>query len=259
MEGDLITLTNYPPVSCFCSAYGKVHCLPELIQSFLQQNYEGKKELVILNDLAEQELIFNHPEVVIINSKQRYTPLGEKFNKNVEYCSHDYVAVMEIDDIYLPNHLTYAMQNMQNGIFHANLAYVWTGRNKPLHITGNYFHATHVYSKELFNKVGGYTKSIDNTTIDVNIIQSFQKEVGNYTKSPDYKDITYVYRWGVGGYHTSGWGTQINNVSDLAKLSIQQQIRAGIEPTGKIILEPKWNEPYDIMTQEALEAHYAKS
>jgi hypothetical protein len=241
------------PVSCFCSVYGKVHCLPELIYSFLNQDYKGEKELVILNDLSEQNIIFDHPEVRVINSKTRISPLGRKFNVNISHCKYDIISVMEVDDIYLPNHLSYAISHMKDGIYHCGNAWVWTGKDIPLHHTGNYFHATHCYTKELFDKAGRYSETIDNTTLDIDIIVKFQNLIGNYSQSQSKQDISYIYRWGVGGYHASGWGTQINNLSDLASNSINYSISNNIEPTGEIIITPRWNQDYNSLALQALQ------
>lgn len=243
--GKLYKFMTYPPVSCFCSIYGKVHCLPELIFSFLNQNYKGEKELVVLNDLNQQEIVFDHPEVKIINLKDRITPLGAKFNKNIEYCKHNIVSVFEVDDIYLSNHLTYAIENIKNDIYHSNIAAVWTGQDTPLHYTSNYFHATHVFTKNLFYKTGGYSIEIDNTSLDIDLMSKFKKILGTtYSISPPKYDITYIYRWGVGGYHTSGWGN-VPNVSHLAENSISSRITDGVEPTGIINISPRWNENYE--------------
>jgi hypothetical protein len=246
-------MSNYPAISCFCSVYGKIHCLHELVFSFLKQDYKGVKELVILNDLAEQNIIFEHPEVKVINVKEHIRPLGRKFNTNINYCRYEIISTMEVDDIYLPHHLTYAIDNMKNGIYHCRDAWVSIGIGIPLHNSTNLFHATHCYTKELVNRVGGYSESIDNTTIDVDIITKFQKILGNYSQSQKLKDISYIYRWGVGGYHTSGWGTNINNVSELAEHSIKERIKCKQEPTGDVILHPEWKQDYLRLVKEALD------
>lgn len=245
-------MTEYPPVSVYTSTFGRVHCLNELVQSFLQQDYKGKKELVILNDYADQELIYNHPEVVIINSKDRIKPLGLKFHKNIEYCSHDILVCMEDDDIYLPHHISYAVENMRNGIFHSNIAWC-KNQNRKLHKAGNYFHATHVFTRELYNKVGGYPNAIDNCTVDVTIMSKFTQALGSYSQSPPPDKWSYIYVWGNGSYHGSGWGTAIHNLSDLAQMSVDQQKNMGKIPTGKIVLEPKWEKDYCVLVKQALE------
>ena len=62
---------TYPFISCKCITYGRVHTLEESIYSFINQEYPGKKELVIINDYPLQRLEFNHPEVKIFNLDYR--------------------------------------------------------------------------------------------------------------------------------------------------------------------------------------------
>ena len=47
-------MDGLPGVSCICLTYGRVALLEEAIFSFLQQDYAGVKELIVLNDLAER-------------------------------------------------------------------------------------------------------------------------------------------------------------------------------------------------------------
>jgi glycosyltransferase involved in cell wall biosynthesis len=247
---------TYPAVSCYTSTYGRVHCLEEVVECFLKQNYPGKKELIILNDFAEQELIYNHNEIRIINSKERIKPLGTKFNKNIEYCQYEILCCMEDDDYYLPNHLTYAVDNMHRGVYHSGVAWVWTAPGK-LHRSGNYFHGNHVIKRDLFEKVGRYP-DIDNCTVDVGIMAKIQKELGtNYSQSPKPEEMTYIYRWGCGSYHGSGYGTNITNVSELAANAVQHQKSLGKVPTGKVILNPHWREDYVALAKKATEDYYA--
>lgn len=249
----------YPPVSCYCSTYGRVKCLEELIYSFINQNYPGKKELVILNDFSEQELIYHHPEVVIINSNIRIKPLAKKFNDNINYCSYDILACLEDDDKYLPNHLTYAVENMKDGIFHSGVSFVYTG-TANLHYAGNYFHSSHVFTRDLFNKVGQYTVSeVDNCALDVTLMSKFQKEVGNYTQTPPYENTNMLYGWNNGYWQGSGLGTVIKNMSDIIAGYVQTQKNNGTTPTGKIILNPFWKYPYEELRASAIKVLKEKS
>ena len=86
---------DLPGISCYCSTYGRPQALLEnSIQCFLDQDYAGPKELVILNDFSEHDLVFDHPEVRIINLKERIKPLGRKFNMNIDLCSYGIVATV---------------------------------------------------------------------------------------------------------------------------------------------------------------------
>ena len=57
-----------PLISCKCITYGRTNLLEEAVHSFLIQEYNGPKELIIVNDYPLQTLIFNHPEVKVINT-----------------------------------------------------------------------------------------------------------------------------------------------------------------------------------------------
>ena len=98
-----------------CLTYGRAHLLEEAIASFLRQDYAGVKELIVLNDLAELRLHFDHPEVKIINVEKRFRGLGEKRNASAALCSHDLLFVWDDDDISLPWRLSYSVEKMSDG------------------------------------------------------------------------------------------------------------------------------------------------
>ena len=85
-------MPEFPSVSCFCATYGRTKLLMESVNCFLNQDYKGKKELIILNDFDQQELFFDHPEIKVINSK-KIKKLSDKFNECISYCSGDYIFV----------------------------------------------------------------------------------------------------------------------------------------------------------------------
>jgi len=238
---------NYPGVSCYCSTYGRVHTLEEVLESFLRQDYPGPKELVILNDCVDQELEFRHPEVRIINLSQRIKPLGRKFNTNIDYCKFSIVACWEDDDIYLPNHLSTAVKLMNNGVFHTGNAW-YEETSQQFIYTGNYYHATHVFTKELFELAGKYPE-IDNCTLDIGLMGRLQNVVGSYTQTLSAEQLTYIYRWGTANcYHGSGWGTQLN-ISDEAENVVRNQLIDGKIPKGHIRLRPYWKYEYQKIIQ----------
>ncbi|HEY0602798.1 MAG TPA: hypothetical protein VGD58_07800 [Herpetosiphonaceae bacterium] len=73
-------MEHTPAVSCICLTYARPELLEEAVYSFLQQEYPGLKELIVLNDYAEQTLMFDHPEVRVINLPWRFRTVGEKRN-----------------------------------------------------------------------------------------------------------------------------------------------------------------------------------
>jgi GT2 family glycosyltransferase len=77
---------NYPFISCKCITYGRVATLEESVQSFLKQDYPADKcELIIVNDYPLQTLIFEHPQIKIVNLDKNslIDSFSKKHNLNV--------------------------------------------------------------------------------------------------------------------------------------------------------------------------------
>lgn len=231
-------------VSCYCPTYGRVHCLEESVECFLRQDYKGPKELVILNDYAEQNISFDHPEVKVFNLPYRIKPLGAKFNATVSLCSGDVLACWEDDDIYLPNRISLSLELMQNGVFHTNTGF-FEMFSKQIMLTSNLFHATHTITKELFNSVGGYPEK-DQCSIDLEFMNKVQNKLGKpYSVQLTKEQAFYIYRWStVASYHGSGWGPEKTDVSEAVESIVENQVKQGLAPTGDITLKPRWNYEY---------------
>jgi hypothetical protein len=232
-------VADLPGISCYCSTYGRPTALIEnAIWCFLQQDYAGPKELVILNDFEQQELIFDHPEVRIVNHAQRIKPLGKKFNYNVSLCKYPLLAVWEDDDIFLKHRLSYSYARMRDGVFHSNDAFIEHAPGE-LGVMRNLFHSQHLFTKELFTRVGGYAEA-DRGSIDVTLMDALRKEVGEYSQDVPVDDLFYVYVWsGANSFHGSGMGADNEAVSDSAAEYVVRQVKEGRVQTGKVYLQPK--------------------
>jgi glycosyltransferase involved in cell wall biosynthesis len=237
-------MKNLPKVSAYCCTYGRPFCLEEAIYSFLKQDYQGEKELVILNDLGDQCLFFDHPEVKIINSKKRIVPLNKKFNECISYCTGDYIFVWEDDDIYLPWKISYSIKNIdKNGCFHTGSAFLERQKN-DLALCGNLHHSSLCMHIDNWEKIGFYDyDATDWCGVDQNIFLKIGKTFGNISKTLNPEDVFYIYRWGTSNaYHGSGTQT---NISEFAKQNVDKYFSSGRISRGNVFLEPKWN--YDFL------------
>lgn len=243
--------TTLPKISAFCATFGRVHCLEEAIESFLRQDYEGEKELIILNDFSGQTLHYDHPEVKIYNVVEQIKPLGAKFNATAALCTGDILCVWEDDDIYLPHRLSYTAKHFDYdaGMFHCGKGFIYDVQNKKYVITGNYFHCNLAISRELFDKIGGYSVKIDRCDIDVNILTAARIASGYGIHQIPDSDIFYVYRWGeTDSYHASGWGISEGvEASELAKKIVLDKQRSGAAPMGDYTLKPHYQKEYAAM------------
>jgi hypothetical protein len=210
------------------------------------QDYAGRKELVILNDMPEQKLVYEHPEVRIINSPKRITPLGKKFNDCLGYCKGEVLFVWDDDDIYLPWRLSYSIENMKEGLFHTKHAFFETANDLSLKTGYNYFHCNLAFERRLLDKIGHY-KEEDVASLDIDFMSRLAVVSQNVRK----KDYFYIYRWsGTDSFHVSQWNN--NGVSACADAYVAKQIKAGQCETGEILLRPHWSRDWLTLSQDAI-------
>lgn len=236
-------VSDLPPVSCACMTYGRPRLLEEAIASFLQQDYPGPKELVVLNDYAQQFLVCDHPEVTIVNVPKRFRTVGEKMAALVALCAHDLIFVWDDDDIYLPHRISFSVQHFDpaRGFFKADKAWFWNNGqiSGPLQ---NIFHAGSCCSRQLYDAVRGYGA----VTSDYD--QHFEARLVRYDPnsvvpfSIDAADIYYIYRWGgTGSYHLSALVP--NEYHQLGATLDQKVMQAELEQ-GRVTLHPHWAMDY---------------
>jgi len=238
---------SLPFVSCYCSTFARIHTLEEAAESFLRQDYPGRKELVILNDMPDQELVFDHPEVRIINVRKRIVPLGRKFNECVRLCRGSVLFVWDDDDIYLPWRLSYSIENMHEGIFHTRSGLFEKEKNQPLESMENIFHCNLAYERRYFTQSGGYVE-VDTRGTDI----KFMDQIGVVSQSVRPESRFYIYRWsGTGAYHVSQWNVDSGRVSDLTDACVKNEKEKGSFRKGRIRLVPHWSRDWISLVKEA--------
>ncbi len=242
-------LSDPPPVSCICLTYGRPDLLEEAIYSFLQQDYPGPKELIVLNDYDQQVLEFEHPEVRVINVPKRFRTVGEKRNMAVVLASHDLLFVWDDDDICLPHRLAFSVAHFDHrrGFFKAGSAWLLDNR----HLSGPYhnaFHGISCWSRKLFDAVRGYgaAGSGEDRVFEERLEQQFPGSTSAHDIRPE--EIYYIYRWiGTGSYHLSAFGDYrpgMNIGHHEVEQFVHQRANRGEIRRGRIRLRPHWNTDY---------------
>lgn len=244
---------DLPMISCKTITYGRISYLEESLHSFLQQDYPGPKELIIVNDYAEQKLIFEHPEVKIINVSEVFPTIGDKENFATELCNGDIVCQWDDDDIALPNHLRNVAKYMTPDI---DILHWETGvlYNEPaiqdICWLGN---SGIVFRRDAWAAIGGHPK--ENAGYDMTFIERLHKHGKRlFVKMPN-EEASWFYMWGGRGYHMSGLGhdgpDKLNvihrHMLHIANLKMQGKI-----PTGDVKLNPHWNHDYSQMLKDFL-------
>lgn len=254
-------MDGLPPVSCMCLTYGRPSLLEEALQSFLLQDYEGPKELVILNDCAEQALVFDHAEVHVVNVSRRFRTVGEKRNACAALTSHDLLFVWDDDDVYLPHRLSYSvrMLNPEKRFFKPSKA-LTLNNGQIGGPTANLFHSGACFTKSLFDEADGYRHMGSGQDLDLEL--RFEKIIGrgkNYNQIRP-AEIYYLYRWGgSGSYHLSAFGRDANDKEPgQARVGryVASQFETGQLSRGEVVLQPAWRMDYgaavhDYLSQKA--------
>jgi len=242
---------DYPLISAKCITYGRVEMLEESLHSFLQQDYPGPKEMIIVNDYPEQTLKFDHPEVKIYNISHTFNTIGAKENFATELCNGEIICQWDDDDVALPNHLRNVAKffipgsnvlHWKNGVYYnePNITSVgWIGNSGI------------VFRKSAWEAIEGHP--LENAGYDMKFVEKLHKLGGVVFANPPKEEISWWYMWGGRGYHMSGQGDDVEgkqNIIQRHSTHIESLRKKGKIPTGDVELKPHWKKDYSKMLKD---------
>lgn len=228
-------LVSQPFVSCLCPTYGRPQLLANAIACFLAQDYDGPRELLILDDAGQYgSQQGDHWQIISVN--RRFQSLPAKFNALAGLARGDVLAVWEDDDIYLPWHLSTIAAAVQQGAPVAKPATVWSLHGGQLIREGaaGRFHASLAFTRPALEAVGGWplTRRAD---FDQQLIGRLREAHGEPvdTSESDPRGPGYVFRWGsTGAWHGQAfmrspadetWYDRVPPLTALAPVTIVPQ------------------------------------
>ncbi len=224
--------TALPTVSCQCITYGRPELLDEAVESFLRQDYPGERELIILNDC--RDVILEDPGISgvhVFNIDARFRTVGEKRNACCGLCTGDIIFPWDDDDISFPWRISYSIEHMINHQYY-KLDRLWYWANGQVSERKTVAHAMGAWSKELFDRVGGYPHIQSGQ--DQAIEDLFAKTGHRHVATIDPQDIFYLYRFpGTGSFHLSAHG--FGKGYDAAEEFVKKNIKAGVYK-----INPNW-------------------
>jgi glycosyltransferase involved in cell wall biosynthesis len=174
--------------------YGRVEMLEESLYSFLHQDYKGPKELIIVNDYPLQKLVFDHPEVTIVNLDETFSTIGDKENYATKLCKGEIICQWDDDDIALPNHLQNVAKYFTDDI---NILHWETGvlYNEPSITDVTWIgNSGIVFRKAAWEAIGGHP--IENAGYDMTFIERLHKYGGRIFVKMPKEDASWFYMWG---------------------------------------------------------------
>lgn len=223
-------------ISVLTLTYKRHHLLEEAIESFLRQDIPYPKEMVIINDAKEIDYVFDHPEVRIINHKQRFPSISAKLKFGFEQCKYDNMYRLDDDDLLSETALKTAcediLENPGYDVYRSEGFYFFVN-NKFERISSNVNNGN-IYTKKYVERIKWPDTSIGEDA-DITFHQ------GGTWFEPKNKKPTMIYRWGMNTFHLSGGGTR---PSDIALKQADESLQRINGASGTVQLHPQFKEDY---------------
>lgn len=222
-------------ISILTLTYQRHHLLEEAIQSYLLQyeRYKEQSEMVIINDSPDVEYVFHHPNVKIINLKERFSSVGKKLEWGFTQCRYNWIYRLDDDDLLSP----YALEiNERYRILYPNKdvlrdqKHYFFSHNEYQGL-GDSINNGNCYNWNYLKKIG---KIIDRSIGEDNWL-TFHNNADIHIG--DEGKYTMIYRWGMGTYHISGMGDRPNE--EIYEITDRINSESGI-----IQLNPHFREDY---------------
>lgn len=252
-----------PFLSAICVTCARVRHLENAIGAFLAQDYDGPKELVILNTCPRQRLKADLKDVRIINLENRPPSLGEARNRAVEWSEGTHLVTFDDDDGYLPHHLSAIAEGFATDKKQWRCDWIWLDKQfwgwgdtiKEI-VKGQC--PCFAYTKEAWRTVGGYPAMTVGE--DRKFIASVTEKLsGSIVKVEGLP--SFIYRWSNGVYHTSGQGDDTPSqpqAHDRYWADVTLRINSGVEPHGEVVLRPRSDTDWPTLAKAFFEADLKK-
>lgn len=231
--------------------FGRPEHVNEALACFLDQDYAGRKELLIFNTYTKQKLVGDFPNVRIINCAERPSCLGETRNQAVAAARGEVIVTWDDDDRYLPSHLSNFGKHFAEGV-----DWVWLSRQ--IYMEGwtiksvvNGSVNVFAYRRSAWEASGKYDQV--NSGEDRMFLSRVVARCGGAKVELQDHEISFLYHWGNGVYHISGLGDdkpgQPSGHQRIAD-DLDTRARRNLSPMGDITLRPEKKVDYESMTRE---------
>jgi glycosyltransferase involved in cell wall biosynthesis len=220
--------------------YGRLPFLGRALASFLSQNYDDK-ELVIVNDDNNVQLVCEHPGVTVINMSKKVL-IGQKKNLAINLGYHDLYLNHDDDDVFLPDRISNCVKihqdNPEINLYRNYNGYTIYG--SEFFVSGSTLNAVS-YTRKGFFESGGYSHPINNGE-DAKFLDDMPKKL----EVADLNQLDYVYNYGGVNYHLSF--TQDDVIDNIAK----EQLKDMQLTNGKFYIQPDFEQYNKFVTLEQM-------
>lgn len=225
-------------ISVLTLTYRRHYLLEEAIQSFLEQDFDGLSELVIIND-SGIEYVYSNDKVRIINVEKRFSSIGEKLSFGFSKCKYEYIYRLDDDDLLAPWALSDTVKDIMNypnyDIYRSDGHYLFQD-NRFIKISGNVNNGN-VYTKKYLSRI-----EIPKRSFGEDYEMTFNNNAQIYESNRPQK--TMIYRWGMNTYHISGMGEITNEAVNKWTDKIVDNQNLVDDKNHAILLHPHFNIDY---------------
>lgn len=228
-----------PSVTAMCPTYGRTSLLEESIESFLRQDYEGPKELVVVNDLPDQtlELPDCPANIKVVNLPFRCSNLGEKRNAVARLSSGELLMTWSDDDIHLPNRISANVRAWDAGRYVTEGCHIFHCLHRTEYKAGRMFGPFCMAAKDFWD-LGGIPDAF--TGEDAVFLEKVQGKFSIH----DSPELSYIYRWGTTERFHASWFDKLPDAWEQIEQRVQKTLEDGKEPRGHVLLRPHWKQNY---------------
>jgi glycosyltransferase involved in cell wall biosynthesis len=222
--------------------------IDEAVESFHRQDYKTK-ELIIVNDCPAQTVVYDHPDVLVVNLPRRCRSLGEKLNFIGNMSQGDLLLRWDDDDISLPWRISQFVTGIEAGADYWRPRMHWARREGDdknsleyggIGIAG--------FTRQSFAQLRGFP---------FRGAGEDQEYEGYYAKRGlksvsgrlPYDEVSYIYRWDTDSRHISGFG--INNKG-------YEVMGRDLQTVCDLKIEPFWKQDYVALTRSKLAGQEAR-
>lgn len=142
--------------SFYCCTRRRPELLAEAIACFIAQDWDGDKEMIIVNEEPEQKLVCECPQVKIYNLDEQVKNMSGIHNIAASLCTGDILFPTDDDDLYGPHRIRNAVEGMQDGCYKTDLFYIDTG---PVSVVQGRIHCNYAFTPRIFMRSGAYERT----------------------------------------------------------------------------------------------------
>ena len=193
-------MPNSVKVAAICCTYKRPGQLEEAIEAFIRQDYPAEcRELVILDDAGQYDshALGEIPGVKLLSTDHRFRTLGEKRNASAALASPDVevYCVWDDDDIYLPWHMSAAVNSLGNADYSIpSVVYIDKRTRIEAKRNGSFFHGAWSFRRSAFEAVCGYP--FIQSGQDQGLLKRFRSQRLRQADPIESEPRpSYIYRW----------------------------------------------------------------